>query len=175
MAGVRDHKAKIEERELKPKVLMLGNGYDPSLSEVSVRPPLFFTLTFAFQAGEQTRDVFDHMAGRQAPLGEGLALSIPTSISRTLKSSRIGLPLMKRPKAGSCRPRAWRPTPLRCLPSCGRERRFYTTDHSMATPKVSSEGCSRSLALEASASRTVSMRRIFSPPSNAWATRDASP
>lgn len=73
MAGVRYHKAKIGERELKPETLMLGYGYDPSLSEGSVKPPVFLTSTFVFQTAEQGRDFFDYMAGRRAPPGEGRA------------------------------------------------------------------------------------------------------
>jgi methionine-gamma-lyase len=67
MATVRYHKAKIGEHELKPETLMLGYGYDPSLSEGSVKPPVFLTSTFVFQTAEQGRDFFDYMAGRRAP------------------------------------------------------------------------------------------------------------
>ena len=73
MAGARYHKTKIGERELKPETLMLGYGYDPSLSEGSVKPPVFLTSTFVFQTAEQGRDFFDYLAGRQAPPGEGRA------------------------------------------------------------------------------------------------------
>jgi methionine-gamma-lyase len=48
MAMARYHKAKIGEHELKPETLMLGYGYDPSLSEGSVKPPVFLTSTFVF-------------------------------------------------------------------------------------------------------------------------------
>ncbi len=65
MATVRYHKAKIGERELKPETLMLGYGYDPGLSEGSVKPPVFLTSTFVFQTAEQGRDFFDYLAGRR--------------------------------------------------------------------------------------------------------------
>jgi len=65
MATVRYHKAKIGERELKPETLMLGYGYDPGLSEGSVKPPVFLTSTFIFQTAEQGRDFFDYLAGRR--------------------------------------------------------------------------------------------------------------
>jgi methionine-gamma-lyase len=67
MASVRYHKAKIGEHELKPETLMLGYGYDPSLSEGSVKPPVFLTSTFVFQTAEQGRDFFDYLAGRRPP------------------------------------------------------------------------------------------------------------
>jgi methionine-gamma-lyase len=67
MATVRYHKAKIGEHELKPETLMLGYGYDPGLSEGSVKQPVFLTSTFVFQTAEQGRDFFDYLAGRRAP------------------------------------------------------------------------------------------------------------
>lgn len=71
MDSVRYHKAKIGERELRPETLMLGYGYDPSLSEGSVKPPVFLTSTFVFQTAEQGRDFFDYLAGRRPPPNEG--------------------------------------------------------------------------------------------------------
>ena len=38
----------IGGRELKPSTLMMGHGYDPVLSEGSLKPPIFLTSTFAF-------------------------------------------------------------------------------------------------------------------------------
>jgi len=46
---------------------MHGYGYDPSLSEGSVKPPVFLTSTFVFQTAEQGRDFFDYLAGRRVP------------------------------------------------------------------------------------------------------------
>jgi methionine-gamma-lyase len=72
MDSVRYHKVKIGERALQPETLMLGYGYDPALSEGSVKPPVFLTSTFVFQTAEQGRDFFDYMAGRQMASAEGL-------------------------------------------------------------------------------------------------------
>jgi len=71
MATARYHKVKIGEHELNAETLMLGYGYDPSLSEGSVKPPMFLTSTFVFQTAEQGRDFFDYLAGRRAPPVEG--------------------------------------------------------------------------------------------------------
>jgi methionine-gamma-lyase len=71
MATARYHKVKIGEHELNAETLMLGYGYDPSLSEGSVKPPVFLTSTFVFQTAEQGRDFFDYLAGRRAPPVEG--------------------------------------------------------------------------------------------------------
>jgi len=71
MATARYHKVKIGEHELNAETLMLGYGYDPNLSEGSVKPPVFLTSTFVFQTAEQGRDFFDYLAGRRAPPVEG--------------------------------------------------------------------------------------------------------
>ena len=35
-------------RKLKPATLMMGHGFDPMLSEGSLKPPIFLTSTFVF-------------------------------------------------------------------------------------------------------------------------------
>ena len=52
---------------LHAETLMLGYGYDPTLSEGAVKPPVFLTSTFVFRTAEEGRDFFDYMAGRRAP------------------------------------------------------------------------------------------------------------
>jgi methionine-gamma-lyase len=65
------YKVHIGGHALKPETLMLGYGYDPALSEGSVKPPVFLTSTFVFKTAEQGRDYFDYMAGRRAPPVDG--------------------------------------------------------------------------------------------------------
>lgn len=72
MSSERYHKLHIGERRLRPETLMLGYGYDPALSEGSVKPPVFLTSTFVFRSAEEGRDYFDQMAGRAAPHGDEL-------------------------------------------------------------------------------------------------------
>lgn len=67
MDSARYHKIRIGDHALKPETLMLSYGYDPSLSEGSVKPPVFLTSTFVFRTAEQGRDYFDYLAGRRAP------------------------------------------------------------------------------------------------------------
>ncbi len=71
MDSARYHKASIGEHMLNPETLMLSYGYDPPLSEGSVKPPVFLTSTFVFRTAEQGRDYFDYMAGRRAPPVDG--------------------------------------------------------------------------------------------------------
>src|SRR6201995_4580697 len=61
----------LGNHKLHPETLMLGYGYDPALSEGSVKPPIFLTSTFVFQSAEDGRDFFDYVAGRKKAPAEG--------------------------------------------------------------------------------------------------------
>jgi methionine-gamma-lyase len=61
------HKRKIGERILKPETLMMGYGYDPALSEGSLKPPIFLTSTFVFRSAQDGKDFFDFTSGRRTP------------------------------------------------------------------------------------------------------------
>ena len=61
------HKRKIGNHELKPETQMMGYGYDPSLSEGSLKPPVFLTSTFVFKTAQDGKDFFDYSSGRRVP------------------------------------------------------------------------------------------------------------
>jgi methionine-gamma-lyase len=63
-------KSKIGNHALKPETMMMSYGYDPQLSEGSVKPPVFLTSTFAYQTPEEGEEFFHIMAGRK-PAPEG--------------------------------------------------------------------------------------------------------
>ena len=67
MAEDRSHADRIGNHLLHPETLMLGYGFDPALSEGSVKPPVFLTSTFVFRSAEEGRDSFDYVAGRKEP------------------------------------------------------------------------------------------------------------
>lgn len=68
-------KTRIGERELQPETLMMTYGYDPSLSEGAVKPPVFLTSTFVFPTAEDGEAFFDITSGRKAlPEGETAGL-----------------------------------------------------------------------------------------------------
>lgn len=73
----------LGNHRLHPETLMLGYGYDPALSEGSVKPPVFLTSTFVFRTAEDGRDFFDYMAGRRP---------IPEDVSPGLVYSRFNHP-----------------------------------------------------------------------------------
>jgi methionine-gamma-lyase len=65
----RYRKDRIGSHRLHPETLMLSYGYDPTLSEGSVKPPVFLTSTFVFRTAEDGRDFFDYTSGRREPPG----------------------------------------------------------------------------------------------------------
>jgi methionine-gamma-lyase len=78
MTAPRASKTIIGDHRLHPDTLMLNYGYDPSLSEGAVKPPVFLTSTFVFPSAEDGRDFFDYASGRKEPpegKGRGLVYS----------------------------------------------------------------------------------------------------
>lgn len=63
-------KTHIGTHLLKPESLMMGYGYDPQLSEGSIKCPNFQTSTFVFKSAEQGKDFFNVVSGRR-PLEPG--------------------------------------------------------------------------------------------------------
>jgi methionine-gamma-lyase len=70
MKMTRYHKRTIAGRKLHPETQMLSYGYDPMLSEGSVKPPIFLTSTFLFRSCEDGKKLFD-VIGNRAPAPEG--------------------------------------------------------------------------------------------------------
>ncbi|MBI78867.1 MAG: methionine gamma-lyase [Gammaproteobacteria bacterium] len=64
--GEKYKKRKVGNHALKPETMMMSYGYDPQLSEGSVKPPVFLTSTFAYQTPEEGEEFFHIMAGRKA-------------------------------------------------------------------------------------------------------------
>ena len=67
MSGDTYHKRKVGNRVLQPETQMMGYGYDPSLSEGSLKPPIFLTSTFVFRNAQDGKDFFDYTSGRRVP------------------------------------------------------------------------------------------------------------
>jgi len=59
------HKRKVGKHLLKPETQMMGYGFDPSLSEGSLKPPIFLTSTFVFKTAQDGKDFFDYTSGRR--------------------------------------------------------------------------------------------------------------
>ncbi len=75
MKRVVNNKTKIGNHQLHPETLMMSYGFDPELSEGSVKPPVFLTSTFAFPNAEAGEEFFDLLSGRKPlPKGESAGL-----------------------------------------------------------------------------------------------------
>src|SRR6185503_17251529 len=69
------HKRKLGNRVLQPETQMMGYGFDPALSEGSLKPPIFLTSTFVFRNAQDGKDFFDYTSGRrEPPAGEAAGL-----------------------------------------------------------------------------------------------------
>lgn len=65
----------IGNHKLKAQTLMLGYGYDPELSEGSLKPPIFLTSTFAFESAAAGKRFFEGVTGKRPGGAEGLIYS----------------------------------------------------------------------------------------------------
>ena len=55
----------IGGRRLKPSTLMMGHGFDPALSEGSLKPPIFLTSTFVFENAAAGKRHFEGVTGKR--------------------------------------------------------------------------------------------------------------
>ena len=65
----------IGARKLKPSTLMMGHGFDPALSEGSLKPPIFLTSTFVFPTAAAGKRHFEGVTGKRPGGAEGLVYS----------------------------------------------------------------------------------------------------
>jgi methionine-gamma-lyase len=65
----------IGGRKLKPSTLMMGHGYDPMLSEGSLKAPIFLTSTFVFENAAAGKRHFEGVTGKRPGGAEGLVYS----------------------------------------------------------------------------------------------------
>ncbi len=67
----------IGNHQLSPATLMMGYGYDPALSEGSLKAPIFLTSTFVFDKAEDGKRFFEGITGKRPGGGtaEGLVYS----------------------------------------------------------------------------------------------------
>ena len=70
------HKSRtLAGRDLAPETLMMGFGYDPTLSEGAIKAPLFQTSTFVFRSAEDGKRFFEVAYGlREKEPDEALGL-----------------------------------------------------------------------------------------------------
>ncbi|HEX2804103.1 MAG TPA: methionine gamma-lyase, partial [Sphingomicrobium sp.] len=62
----------IGNHRLNPSTLMMGYGFDPELSEGSLKPPIFLTSTFVFENAAAGKRFFEGVTGKRPGGAEGL-------------------------------------------------------------------------------------------------------
>lgn len=82
---------KIGGRELSPATLMMGHGYDPMLSEGSLKPPIFATSTFVFPNAAAGKRHFEGVTGKRPGGAEGLVYSRFNGPNQEILEDRLGI------------------------------------------------------------------------------------
>jgi methionine-gamma-lyase len=73
----KDMETHIGNHKLDPATLMMGYGFDPALSEGSLKPPIFLTSTFVFETAAEGKRFFEGITNKHGSGGkaEGLVYS----------------------------------------------------------------------------------------------------
>ncbi|MFL0355776.1 cystathionine gamma-synthase family protein [Erythrobacter sp. GH1-10] len=87
----KPEKTSIGGRELKPSTLMMGHGYDPTLSEGSLKPPIFLTSTFAFPSAADGKRHFEGITGQRPGGAEGLVYSRFNAPNQEILEDRLAI------------------------------------------------------------------------------------
>ena len=82
---------KLPGRTLKPSTLMMGHGYDPVLSEGSLKPPIFLTSTFAFESAAAGKRHFEGLTGKRPGGAEGLVYSRFNGPNQEILEDRLAI------------------------------------------------------------------------------------
>jgi methionine-gamma-lyase len=83
--------SEINGRRLKPATLMMGHGYDPTLSEGALKPPIFLTSTFVFESAAAGKRHFEGVLGRRPGGAEGLVYSRFNGPNQEILEDRLGV------------------------------------------------------------------------------------
>lgn len=81
----------IGNRRLKPSTLMMGHGFDPALSEGSLKPPIFLTSTFVFENAAAGKRHFEGVTGKRPGGADGLVYSRFNGPNQEICEDRLGV------------------------------------------------------------------------------------
>jgi len=82
---------KVGDRKLKPSTMMMGHGYDPVLSEGSLKPPIFLTSTFVFPNAAAGKRHFEGVTGKRPGGADGLVYSRFNGPNQEILEDRLGI------------------------------------------------------------------------------------
>ncbi|MEO5866927.1 MAG: cystathionine gamma-synthase family protein [Sphingomonas sp.] len=89
--SAKAHVDEIGGRKLKPSTMMMGHGYDPMLSEGSLKPPIFLTSTFVFPNAAAGKRHFEGVTGKRPGGAEGLVYSRFNGPNQEILEDRLGI------------------------------------------------------------------------------------
>ena len=85
------HTTKLGKHQLSPQSLMMGYGYDPRLSEGSLKPPIFLTSTFVFDSCADGKRFFEGITGKRSGGPEGLVYGRFNGPDQEILEDRLAL------------------------------------------------------------------------------------
>jgi methionine-gamma-lyase len=81
----------IGNHKLDAATLMMGYGFDPTLSEGSLKPPIFLTSTFVFENAAAGKRFFEGVTGKRPGGAEGLIYSRFNGPNQEILEDRLAL------------------------------------------------------------------------------------
>ncbi|WP_324806438.1 cystathionine gamma-synthase family protein [Sphingomonas sp. LY29] len=88
----KDAATTIGNHKLDPSTLMMGYGFDPALSEGSLKPPIFLTSTFVFERAADGKRFFEGITGKRPGGGmDGLVYSRFNGPNQEILEDRLAL------------------------------------------------------------------------------------
>ncbi len=81
----------IGNHPLSPESMMMGYGFDPALSEGSLKPPIFLTSTFVFETAAHGKRFFEGITGKRPGGAEGLVYSRFNGPNQEILEARLKL------------------------------------------------------------------------------------
>ncbi len=81
----------IGNRRLSPSTLMMGHGFDPTLSEGALKPPIFLTSTFVFESAAAGKRHFEGVTGKRPGGAEGLVYSRFNGPNQEILEDRLAI------------------------------------------------------------------------------------
>ncbi|WP_420138521.1 cystathionine gamma-synthase family protein [Sphingomonas sp.] len=87
----RHQALEIGGRALSPSTLMMGHGFDPALSEGSLKPPVFLTSTYVFESAAAGKRFFEGVTGKRPGGAEGLVYSRFNGPNQEILEDRLGI------------------------------------------------------------------------------------
>lgn len=81
----------LGNHKLHPSTMMMGYGFDPALSEGSLKPPIFLTSTFVFESAAEGKRFFEGITGVRPGGAEGLVYSRFNGPDQEILEDRLAL------------------------------------------------------------------------------------